>query len=283
MKYSNILPKIIYNNIEVVNIFRNININGDIENHTRFYRIIEGDTLLHIAHKLYKNKDYFWLITNINDIKDIIFDIALDTNELSYVSDYEVKSFIIQRKLHEKDVNFFKGMLYPIPNNTEQIYDKYRVNVVCDFFVEKYTQDESYKIIIQESTFYDEYKKVLDDLSFPLVPTIQQYESRFIDVVQKKLKDRVFEIFGVDFDNESDEFLEKYMITLLQENSITSYHDIIAKYGENIDKMDWYMQEYILNYDIKEGQNNKKRIIRVIAPEFIRDVIRTAQRDLIQW
>lgn len=78
MKYFKILPTVQIDNDTFRNIFQKIFVESVNDDQLIKFRLADGIRMEMVAHEVYRDVDYWWVIAIINDIKDIIFDWPLD-------------------------------------------------------------------------------------------------------------------------------------------------------------------------------------------------------------
>lgn len=89
MKYFDLLPKVLYDNdlFSIRNLFYKFNFVEDIPIEYLYnYTIKDGESLETISFMEYNDPSLWWLLAIINDMRDIIFDMPLDSISLKKIA-----------------------------------------------------------------------------------------------------------------------------------------------------------------------------------------------------
>ena len=88
MEYFNFLPKITYDNIYTIrNLFYKYYFSETIPSEYLYsYILADGESLESISFDVYNDINYWWLLAIINDIRDIIFELPLQTEVLQKIA-----------------------------------------------------------------------------------------------------------------------------------------------------------------------------------------------------
>jgi len=240
--YFNKLGITEYNNISIPDIFKRIVVaNPDITKSNLFdqYIVSEGETPESVSFIYYGSVDFYWTILVINNIKSRFFDWPLGAQELSSV---------IENKYGNKSALFFAS----IHENTVLCQTKY-VQVSTDI------QQRQYPILKCDRNLQ---KLEIEKVTPTQIP--DNSELIFLNEEKRMLSNNI--VTRVVYENE---FALNH---ILPQPSTQHDRQILLQYINNGVST---LNSIVTNTDFEASENEKKRQIFLLKPQFINQFVNT--------
>lgn len=187
MKYFDLLDNIEQPDGKIKNLFQQIVLKGEIPiAYKENYVMQDGDSLESLAFRLYGNHELFWLLSILNGIQDLVYDLPLPIKVLQTISKKEtkillnrmatdpyIKQYLDQKLYNFRDTESFFAIINPMTDAQINAQAQAELTEAATFY------NQIFLIMLQNLEYENDAKRQITIIKPPFIKKVigQVYEA----------------------------------------------------------------------------------------------------------